>query len=72
MQSYLLINTETPWKKDIKKELSQFEFTVDKVEDIKRSADLLAKVIVDNPTALDNFILQQLEKISGIKRVIVI
>lgn len=72
MESYLLINTETPWKEDIKKELSQFEFTIEEIADVNGGSDILAKVSVDSPKALKNFVLQQLERINGIKRVIVI
>jgi len=72
MESYLLINTETPWKDEVKKELSQFEFTVEEIDDILGSSDILAKVNVDNKNALKHFVLEQLERISGIKRVLVI
>jgi DNA-binding Lrp family transcriptional regulator len=72
MKSYILINTKPAQKEEIKKELLQFEFTVEEINESFKNSNILVKVCVNNRNALKCFIAEQLKRIRGIKKIRII
>ena len=69
MKSYLLLEVNPVFKEDVKRELQKFDFTIDKINDVGGSYNVIARVVTDNKTTLNNFIHGELDSMLGVKKI---
>ncbi len=68
MLSYLLLSVEKVMQKNIKDKLKTFEFTIEKVEERRGKYNIVARVVTDNQSCLQEFVDEHVGPLSGIKR----
>ena len=69
MLSYILLDVERKSQEDIKEKLLRFKFTVDRVNKTNGKYNIIARIITDNKSSLNNFISEQLNPLEEINKI---
>ena len=69
MLSYVLLEINPLFQKEITQKLKRYDFTIDEIIKVRGSSKVLARVITNGRNSLKHFILDELHPITGVKKV---